>query len=65
MCSDIYPRLTFRAVSFSSKHNAECVADITVKAGASNILMKRCVRNIGAFHDSKISVQQHVNAISR
>ena len=52
-------------VLFSSKHHSQHISDITVKVGDSQIVPSQYVRNLGAFFDSRMDMEQHVNAVSR
>ena len=52
-------------ILFSSKHNAGRISDVTVKVGDSIIKPTSCVKNLGAFLDSRMDMEQHINAVCR
>ena len=52
-------------IVFSSKQNAAAVEDLVVTVGSVDIKPTKCVRNLGAFLDTHLTMEQHVNAVSR
>jgi len=52
-------------IVFSSKHNKQFVNDISVTVGTSQIKPSPVVRNLGAFFDSRMNMESHINAVCR
>jgi len=52
-------------IVFSSQNNAKFVEGLTVKVGDSTIKPSQFVRNLGAWFDSRMNMEHHINAISR
>jgi hypothetical protein len=52
-------------IIFSSEHNAQPVSDVTVTVDGSKISQSSSVRNLGAFLDSNMKMEQHVNNVCR
>ena len=52
-------------IVFTSDHNANTVSDISVKVDNSEIMQSTSVRNLGAFFDSKMNMDQHVTSACR
>jgi len=52
-------------ILFCSKRNAERMSDIAITVGDSVIKPSTCARNLGAFLDSKLDMEQHVNSVCR
>ena len=52
-------------IVFSSKHNEQFVGDISVTVGTSRIKPSPVVRNLGAFFDSRMNMESHINAVCR
>ena len=50
---------------FASERNAGLVNGISLAVGDSNIRPSSCVRNLGAWLDSKMDMEQHVNSICK
>jgi len=43
-------------IVFSSKHNSQHVSDVSIFVGNTNIKPSDCVRNLGAWFDSRMSM---------
>lgn len=52
-------------IVFASKHNLGRTEDITVKVGDSIVKPTSDVRNLGVIFDSSMTMEQHVNSVSR
>jgi len=52
-------------IVFSLKHNEQFVNDISVSVGTSQIKPSSVVRNLGAFFDSRMNMESHINAVCR
>ena len=52
-------------ILFSSKPNADCISDLTIKVGCSEIKPSSHVRNLGALLDSKMDMEKQVNSVCR
>jgi len=52
-------------IVFSSKHNSQHVSDVSIIVGDTNIKPSDCVRNLGAWFDSRMSMDAHINSISK
>ena len=52
-------------IVFTSERNAGLVNGITVTVGDSNIKPSSCVRNLGAWLDSRMDMEQHVNLVCK
>ena len=52
-------------IVFTSEHNAGLVNGISVTVGDSNIKPSSCVRNLGAWLDSRMDMEQHVNSVCK
>ena len=50
---------------FASERNAGLVNGIFVAVGDSNIRPSSCVRNLGAWLDSRMDMEQHVNSVCK
>ena len=52
-------------IIFTSERNAGLVNGISVTVGDSNIKPSSCVRNLGAWLDSRMDMEQHVNSVCK
>jgi hypothetical protein len=52
-------------IVFSSKLNERFVADTTITIGTSKIKPSNVVKNLGAFFDSRMNMDDHVNSVCR
>jgi hypothetical protein len=52
-------------IIFSTKRNRHIFKDITIKVGNSSIKPAESVRNLGAYLDSELTMERHVNNIVR
>ena len=52
-------------IIFTSGRNAGLVNGISVTVGDSNIKPSSCVRNLGAWLDSRMDMEQHVNSVCK
>lgn len=52
-------------IVFSSGQKAEKVSNLTVKVGTSVITQSANVRNLGAFLDSRMNMESHVNSVCK
>ena len=52
-------------IVFASKRNAGLVNGISVAVGDSNIRPSSCVRNLGAWLESRMDMEQHVNSVCK
>jgi hypothetical protein len=52
-------------IVFTSDRDKNAVSNITVKLDKSDIIQSSSVRNLGAFLDSKMNMDQHVNSLCR
>ena len=50
---------------FTSERNAGLVNGISVTVGDSNSMPSSCVRNLGAWPDSRMDMEQHVNSVCK
>ena len=48
---------------FTSERNARLVSEISVTVGDSNIKSSLCVRNLGAWLDSRMDMEWHVYSV--
>ena len=53
------------AIVFTSQKNEKHIESISVKIGGEDIKPSKCVRNLGAFLDSKMSMEKHINSVCR
>jgi hypothetical protein len=51
-------------IVFTSQKNENHIESISVKIG-EDIKPSKCVRNLGAFLDSKMSMEKHINSVCR
>ena len=49
-------------IVFTSQKNEKHIESISVKIGGEDIKPSKCVRNLGAFLNSKMSMEKHINA---
>ena len=54
-----------KVIIFTSERNAGLVNGISVTVGDSNIKPSSCVRNLGAWLDSRMDIEQHVNSVCK
>jgi hypothetical protein len=52
-------------IIFSSESNAQSVSNISVSVDSSEIKQSSSVRNLGAFLDSNMKMEKHVNSVCR
>jgi hypothetical protein len=52
-------------IVFTSQKNEKHIESISVKIGGEDIKPSKCVRNLGAFLDSKMSMEKHINSVCR
>lgn len=52
-------------ILFASQNNEKHVETITIKIGKTEIKQSECVRNLGAFLDSKMNMDKHINTVCR
>lgn len=52
-------------IMFSSQRNLQHIENINVKVGDSNTEPSTCVRNLGAFLDSRMDMEKHVNSVTK
>ena len=52
-------------IVFTSERNAGLVNDISVTVGVSDIKPSSCVRNLGAWLDSRMDIERHVNSVCK
>ncbi len=52
-------------IIFSSKNNEQQVESLSITIGDETILPSKCVRNLGAFLDSKVNMDQHIIAVCK
>lgn len=52
-------------IFFTSQNNEKHIETITVKIGDAEIKPSECVRNLGAFLDSKMNMDKHINTVCR
>ena len=52
-------------IIFSSQRNEKHIESVSVKIGEAEIKPSECVRNLGAFLDSKMSMEKHINSVCR
>ena len=52
-------------IVFTSERNAGLVNDISVTVGDSDIKPSLCVRNLGAWLDSRMDMERHVNSFCK
>lgn len=52
-------------ILFSSNDNSKFTPDVSINVGGANIKPSNCVRNLGAWFDAKMSMEQHVNSVCR
>ena len=52
-------------ILFFSQNNEKHVETITIKIGKTEIKQSECVRNLGAFLDSKMNMDKHINTVCR
>ena len=52
-------------IVFTSERNAGLVNDISVTFAVSDIKPSSCVRNLGAWLDSRMDIERHVNSICK
>ena len=53
-------------IVFTSERNSRLVSEISVTVGDSNIKSSSsCVRNLGAWLDSRMDMEQHVNSVCK
>jgi hypothetical protein len=52
-------------IVFTSDRNSRAVEDISVKVDQSEITQSPSVKNLGAFFDSRMNMEQHINHVSK
>ena len=52
-------------IVFTSDRNSETVSNISIKVDQSETTQSSSVRNLGAFLDSKMNMEQHVNSVCK
>ena len=52
-------------IVFAPKNHLNQIADISIKVGSSEMKSVMTVRNLGAFFDSQMNVESHVNSVCR
>ena len=52
-------------IVFSPKKHLSQVADLSIKVGTSEVESKTTVRNLGAFLDSQMNMESHINNVCR
>ena len=52
-------------IIFSNQKNEQMVHQLTLTMGDSKIVPSTCVRNLGAWFDSRMNMEHHINLVSR
>ena len=52
-------------IVFAPKNDLNQIEDISIKVGSSEVKSVMSVRNLGAFFDSQINMESHVNSVCR
>ena len=52
-------------IVFTSERNSRLVSEISVTVGDSNIKSSSCVKNLGAWLDSRMDMERHVNSVCK
>ena len=52
-------------IVFTPKNHLNQIADISIKVGSSEVKSVLSVRNLGAFFDSQMNMESHVNSVCR
>ena len=52
-------------IIFSTEKNSKLVSDVSITVDGDVIMQSPCVRNLGAYLDSNMKLDQHVNSVCR